>query len=339
MTEDVDDTSRLPTATAKDVLAGRSAGVSKLQALSILERRDDADKHLLFARVLRNHDEEARVRSRAAKLLAASSHQRRSQVLVEQLATESDSIVIDGLLLALTFSGDHAAYDAIERLERRIDRPFLQQRAVLAKRLIAFRHDMDDLTLDRADQDRVLELPKDASRFGLEPMGRVAAGQARRDLVRGLHAVDPSAAHSWEVACREERWVLMLNSELAVAGKQPALERRKWILAVVGFADELIEDFTPRFHILSQPDPRRRGQVTLHGIDEVGSRVLDGDGTFDGSELTFELASLEADGMFPCRMHGRLDTGTWELHEFSGRSSSEEFAAARTIQVLEPTTE
>ena len=336
---DVDATSRLPTATVKAVLRGRSTRVSKLKALKILSRRDDSDKHLLFAEVVRDPDEVVRVRSRAAKVLAASTHRRRSEVLVDQLRLAKDFQLIDGLLYALAFCGNRTAYDAIVRLESRFDRPFLKRRATFAKRLIAFRHHLEELELPSARKNQRLEPPEGANRFRLQPMPRATAGQARRDLVRGLHAVVPSAAQGWQVACRGERWAVLLNDELVGQGNRSALLRKKWILAVVGFADGLIEEYDARFYLLSQPDSRRPGRITLHGIDEVGDRVLGGVATLGGPELVFELESLKAEGMFPCRARGRLDVDRWRLGEFEGWSSGEAFRRPRRKRALRPITD
>lgn len=334
MMRDVEKPSSLSSGTLKEVLKGRSQAVTKAEALRILEAKRDDTKHLTFAEVVRNPAERPTVRYRAAVALANSKHTRKSQILTEQLGRAKHPDLIDGFLYGLAYAGNRDAFRKVVQKERQLDKPYLKQRAALAKTLLAFRHQLDGFEFAPVRKSQLLELPRDASAFRLTAMDRETLSQVHKDLEGNMLALTPSGRGGYKATCNAGRWALVWNDEVVKKRDPDWLAENKAIVALLAYADGLIEEYNPWFYLLSQPRAQRvRGEVMLTGINLRGNVVLSGSGALADGKLGFELASVRANGMFPCDARGTLDLSRWTVSGFAGRSSRAVYRKARKRKV------
>lgn len=288
----------------RGIIKGNERSVARIQAMAMLLASDLPNKHRVLQSVLEAPQEVAIVRYFAAFNLALIGFPAAIEVLIRNLRTEDDQLVLCGVINSLGRIGDEAALAAISGLM-----PLLTGRAaaeaLFAAGLISHRLNLEGVECKSAEP-TYLGTPGPCSRpLRIELADPSDAEICLRSIARttGFFGIEFAEAPMYRISCSRRVYMLLLNHDFVESSRVHLLGQRKAIPAALAMRSPEGPRFSIQTIFLSTPEGQPN-RVSILGFRSTGEPSFGGFARVDRSALELSVRAVARPGAFAVEFEG-----------------------------------
>lgn len=287
----------------RSIASGDEPSLYRAHAMDALARVAIPDVVPVLAEIVGNTDEDAAIRATAAMQLARTGSPEAEDVLLRNLSTATDLVVVLRLLSALARIGTVFSLSELDQVVR--DRqPAVSQLAAFSRSVIAYRAGLTGYEVPAPAAEDLLELDREHAAQIM--VGRASAHEIRATLADLRHddfGVALSNSVGLRIECGLTRLFMTVSDDFVRRGLDGIL-RRPMVPALVAQRAPSDGSYSIRMILLAGPDGDGKFHVALHRTD--GYPVMFGGGVADDEGARFELRSVRGRGSFAAVVRGRL---------------------------------
>lgn len=277
------------------VVRGQDKTIPRLQAITLLKESDVPQKREILRDLVKDENEDTRIRHQAIINLYSISNAKTTQFLLDNLPKVRDDRTQATIVQVLGRVGGATALREVDRVYNQ-STGFTRNQAEFAAALIAYRHNLSGHELAFPNTNELLALPVNVPTQSthVSLASDSEASLTLKYLAEEPFGIDLSRRSLHQIKCQPRDWMLALNEEFSGSESAEQLQKRKALVGLLALKSLELDSYSTAYMVLTTPQSNGQIQILLKTIN--GQTGFAGVADIERNEIRFSVQSIRKPG-------------------------------------------